>query len=68
MARSVHEIAVDLKQAATAMVESNIVTVRLMTNGEHPLPGVIPEHVIRLPDGRSVELTALADELLEAIG
>lgn len=67
MSRSVQEIAGDLKQAVTVMVETNIQKAQLVL-GENFVPpaGGSPKIEVRLTDGRVVELGALADELLEA--
>lgn len=67
MPRSVQEIADDLRQAVTTMAATNLKVAQTLAGASFvPPPGGTPTIEVQLPDGRTVELGALADELLEA--
>lgn len=63
MARSVQEIAQDFRAAVTVISSANSAMARAMGGVDvSPHPAV----TVDLPNGRTIELGALADELLEA--
>lgn len=67
MPRTAQEIASDLKQAVALVVETNAEIASIRTNNVVAVPAAVPQIVVRLRDGRIVELGALADELLRVI-
>lgn len=64
MPRSAVEIANDLKAAVQVMAETNKRMAETATGNSIPNT---PTITVRLPDGREVELGALADELLQSL-
>lgn len=64
MARSITEIATDIKDSLVAMATEASDLGRAA--GNSPPPGATPKVEVSLKDGRVVELVALADELLAA--
>lgn len=64
MSRTTAEIASDIKGAVVVMAESNAASAALITGN---VPVSSPPIVVRLKDGREVELGALADELLASL-
>lgn len=63
MPRTIQEIAADVRDAVTTIKASNAMMAR--TLGGMDISDQ-PAVTVKLPDGREIELGALADELVEA--
>lgn len=64
MSRTVREIAADLRQAVSVIASTNAEMASVTTGT--PRGAELPPITVRLPDGREIELGALADELIAA--